>query len=79
MGANDNTRPNHPLHVRPGWIPVGKPLAYASMGGRDLPRGIHVQAFSDWVRHGLEEELERTWETEMNGIDVTEAYASAAG
>lgn len=49
------------------------------MGGRDLPRGIHVQAFSDWVRHGLEEELERTWETEMNGIDVTEAYASAAG
>jgi len=30
-------------------------------------------------RHALEEELERSWEIEMNGVGVPEAYAPAAG
>ncbi|SIS22047.1 hypothetical protein SAMN05421752_1482, partial [Natronorubrum thiooxidans] len=35
--------------------------------------------FSDWIRHALEEELERSWEIEMNGTGVPEAYTPAAG
>ncbi len=48
-------------------------------GGRDLPEKFTFKTFSDWIRHALEEELERSWEIEMNGTGVPEAYAPAAG
>ncbi len=32
------------------------------MGGRDLPEESTFKTFSDWIRHALEEELERSWE-----------------
>ena len=38
------------------------------MGGRDLPEEFTFKTFSDWIRHALEEELERSWEIEMNGV-----------
>ena len=49
------------------------------MGGRDLPEEFTFKRFSDWIRHVLEMELERSWEIEMNGVGVTEAYTPAAG
>ena len=33
----------------------------------------------DWIRHALEEKLERRWEIKMNGVGVPDAYTSAAG
>ena len=42
-------------------------------------RSGSTETFSDWIRHSLEEELERSWEIEMNGVGVPEAYAPAAG
>jgi hypothetical protein len=35
--------------------------------------------FCDWIRYTLEEELERRWKIEMNGVGVPAAYTSAAG
>ena len=35
--------------------------------------------FCDWIRHELEEELERRWKIEMNGVGVPDAYTAAAG
>jgi len=57
------------------WAVVARP----QRGGRDLPEEFTFKTFSDWIRHALEEELERTWEIEMNGTGVPEAYAPAAG
>jgi len=64
-----------------------EPLARASLGGRsrlrrggrDLPEEFTFKTFSDWIRHALEEELGRSWEIEMNGVGVLEAYALATG
>jgi len=41
-------------------------------GGRDLPEEFTFKTFSDWIRHALEEELERSWEIKMNGVGVPE-------
>jgi len=57
------------------WAVVARPRR----GGRDLPEEFTFKTFSDWIRHALEEELERSWEIEMNGVGVPEAYAPAAG
>ncbi|WP_130501847.1 ISH3 family transposase [Natrinema hispanicum] len=57
------------------WAVVARP----QRGGRDLPEEFTFKTFSDWIRHALEEELERSWEIEMNGTGVPEAYAPAAG
>ena len=57
------------------WAVVARPRR----GGRDLPDEFTFKTFSDWIRHALEEELERSWEIEMNGVGVPEAYAPAAG
>ncbi len=57
------------------WAVVARPRR----GGRDLPEEFTFKTFSDWIRHALEEELERSWEIEMNGTGVPEAYAPAAG
>jgi len=57
------------------WAVVARPRR----GGRDLPEEFTFKTFSDWIRHALEEELERSWEIEMNGVGVPEAYALAAG
>ncbi|WP_246975512.1 ISH3 family transposase [Natribaculum luteum] len=57
------------------WAVVARPRR----GGRDLPEEFTFKTFSDWIRHALEEELERSWEIEMNGTGVPEAYAPATG
>jgi len=57
------------------WAVVARPRR----GGRDLPEEFTFKTFSDWIRHALEEELERSWEIKMNGVGVPEAYAAAAG
>jgi len=57
------------------WAVVARPRR----GGRDLPEEFTFKTFCDWIRHALEEELERSWEIEMNGVGVPEAYAPAAG
>jgi IS4 transposase len=57
------------------WAVVARPRR----GGRDLPEEFTFKTFCDWIRHGLEEELERGWEIEMNGVGAPEAYAPAAG
>ncbi|RZV10469.1 DDE family transposase [Natrinema hispanicum] len=57
------------------WAVVARPRR----GGRDLPQEFTFKTFSDWIRHALEEELERRWEIKMNGVGVPETYASAAG
>ncbi|RZV06499.1 DDE family transposase [Natrinema hispanicum] len=57
------------------WAVVARPRR----GGRDLPQEFTFKTFSDWIRHALEEELERRWEIKMNGVGVPETYVSAAG
>jgi len=57
------------------WAVVARPRR----GGRDLPEEFTFKTFCDWIRHALEEELERSWEIEMNGVGAPEAYAPAAG
>jgi len=57
------------------WAVVARPRR----GGRDLPTQFTFSTFCDWIRHMLEQELERRWEIEMNGTGVPEAYGSAAG
>ncbi len=57
------------------WAVVARPRR----GGRDLPEEFTFKTLSDWIRHALEEELERSWEIEMNGVGVPEAYTPAAG
>ncbi len=56
------------------WAVVARPRR----GGRDLPEEFTFKTFSDWIRHALEEELERSWEIKMNGVGVPETYASAS-
>ena len=57
------------------WAVVARPRR----GGRDLPDEFTFKTFSDWIRHALEEELERSWKIKMNGVGVPEAYAPSAG
>jgi len=57
------------------WAVVARPRR----GGRDLPTQFTFSTFCDWIRHVLEQELERRWEIEMNGTGVPDAYGSAAG
>ena len=57
------------------WAVVARPRR----GGRDLPTQFTFSTFCDWIRHVLEQELERRWEIEMNGTGVPDAHGSAAG
>jgi len=57
------------------WAVVARPRR----GGRDLPTAFTFTTFCDWIRHVLEEELNRCWTIEMNGIGVPDSYATAAG
>ncbi|EMA56693.1 ISH3 family transposase [Halococcus thailandensis] len=57
------------------WAVVARPRR----GGRDLPEEFTFSVFCDWIRHALEEELERRWKIEMNGVGVPDAYTAAAG
>jgi hypothetical protein len=43
-------------------------VARSQRGGRDLPTQFTFWIFCDWTRHVLEEELNRRWEIEMNGV-----------
>ena len=45
----------------------------------DNPEEFTFSVFCDWIRHVLEQELERRWEIEMNGVGVPDAYTAAAG
>ena len=57
------------------WAVVARPRR----GGRDLPEKFTFSVFCDWIRHALEEELERRWRIEMDGVGVPDAYTAAAG
>jgi hypothetical protein len=57
------------------WAVVARPRR----GGRDLPEEFTFTTFCDWIRHVLEEELDRQWWIEMNGVGVPDAYETAAG
>ena len=57
------------------WAVVARPRR----GGRDLPEEFTFTRFCDWIRHVLEEELDRCWQIEMNGVGVPDAYGSAVG
>ena len=57
------------------WAVVARPRR----GGRDLPEEFTFTVFCDWIRHALEEELERRWKIKMNDVGVPDAYTSAAG
>ena len=39
------------------WAVVARPRR----GGRDLPEEFMFSVFCDWIRHALEQELERRW------------------
>ena len=55
------------------WAVVARPRR----GGRDLPDEFTFTKFCDWIRKELEEELDRRWYVETNGIGVPETYDSA--
>ncbi len=57
------------------WAVVARPRR----GGRDLPEEFTFSVFCDWIRYALEQDLERRWRIEMNGVGVPDAYTSAAG
>ena len=48
-------------------------------GGRDLPTTFTFTIFCDRIRHVLEDELNRQWTVEMNGVGIPDSYATAAG
>jgi hypothetical protein len=52
------------------WAVVARPRR----GGRDLPTGFTFSKFCDWIRKELEEEFERQWYVEANGVGVPETY-----
>ena len=54
-------------------------VARLRRGGRDLSTQFTFTTFCDWIRHALEEELERSWRIKMNGVGVPEGYGLAAG
>ena len=55
------------------WAVVARPRR----GGRDLPEEFTFSKFCDWIRKELEEEFERCWYIEANGVGVPETYGSA--
>jgi len=57
------------------WAVVARPRR----GGRDLPTAFTFTTFCDWIRHVLEDELNRRWTIEMNGVGVPDSYATATG
>jgi hypothetical protein len=57
------------------WAVVARP----QRGGRDLPTQFTFTTFCDWIRRKLEDDLERRWTVEMNGVGVPDTYATAAG
>jgi hypothetical protein len=57
------------------WAVVARP----QRGGRDLPEEFTFRTFCDWIPHVLEQELDRRWEIEMNGVGVLDTYSSAVG
>jgi len=59
------------------WAVVARPRR----GGRDLPTGFTFSKFCDWIRKELEEEFERQWYVEANGVGIPETYGQtlAAG
>ena len=57
------------------WAVVARPRR----SGRDLSEEFTFSVFCDWIRHALEEELERRRKIEMNGVGVPDAYTAAAG
>jgi len=59
---NDDTGSTRSVCVRAGEFPVGESLGSAAMGGRDLPTQFASSTFCDWIRHVLEQEVERRWE-----------------
>jgi len=50
------------------WAVVTRPRR----GGRDLPDEFTFKTFRDWIRNELEDELERRWYLEANGVGVPE-------
>ena len=57
------------------WAVIARPRR----GGRDLREEFTFKMFCDWIRHELEEDLQRRWKIKMNGVGVPNSQASAAG
>ena len=57
------------------WAVVARPRR----GGRDLPEEFTFKTFCDWIRHELEEQLQRRWKVKTNGIGAPASYGTAAG
>jgi len=57
------------------WAVVARP----QRGGRDLPEEFTFKTFCDWIRHELEEDLQRQWQIKANGVGVPASQATAAG
>jgi hypothetical protein len=57
------------------WAVVTRP----QRGGRDLPEEFTFSVFYDWIQKELEEQLERRWKIEMNGIGIPASYQAAGG
>ena len=56
------------------WAVVARPRR----GGRDLPEEFTFNTFCDWIRKELEDELERRWYVEANGVGVPETHGSVS-
>lgn len=57
------------------WAVIARP----QRGGRDIPEEFTFKTFCDWIRHELEEELQRRWKIKMNGVGVPASQTSAVG
>ena len=57
------------------WAVIARPRR----GRRDLREEFTFKMFCDWIRHELEEDLQRRWKIKMNGVGVPNSQASAAG
>lgn len=45
---------------------------------RDLPEEFTFKTLRDWIRHELEEQLQRRWKIKMNGMGAPASYGTAA-
>jgi hypothetical protein len=59
--------------------PLQEPLVSSPLGGRDLPTQFTFSVFCDWIEHRLNQELDRQWTIEMNGVGIPDTYVSAVG
>ena len=54
-------------------------VARLRRGVRDLPTAFTFTTLCDWIRYVLEDESNRQWTIEMNGVGIPGSYATPAG